>query len=80
MRWQAIQQCVPGPAPWLPVVFAASIHFFVDAVGFAQPGSLDLLALFAQVFDVTILPWQWADGKGSYSLVHFSLHLSRLVA
>lgn len=48
---------------WIPVILAASIHFFVDSVGFTQPGALEEAAKFGQVFDPTIPPTQWASGE-----------------
>ena len=48
---------------WLPIVWATGVHFFVDYVGFNQPGALEEAAKFGQVFDPSIPPWSWADGS-----------------
>ena len=47
---------------WLPVLVASGIHFYVDYVGFNQPGALEEAAKFGAVFDPTIAPWDWANG------------------
>lgn len=48
---------------WIPVLFAASIHLFVDAVGLTSEGALEEAATFGQVFDPTIPPTMWASGE-----------------
>ena len=48
---------------WLPIFWATGVHFFVDYVGFNQPGALEEAAKFGQVFDPSIPPWLWADGS-----------------
>ena len=48
---------------WLPIFWATGVHFFVDYVGFNQPGALEEAAKFGQVFDPSISTWSWADGS-----------------
>ena len=57
---------------WIPVLFAASIHFFVDSVGFTQPGALEEAAKFGAVFDPTIPPTMWASGEVTGPLKGFT--------
>ena len=56
---------------WLPVLIASGIHFYVDYVGFNQPGALEEAAKFGAVFDPTIAPWDWANGAVTGPLLGF---------
>jgi len=56
---------------WFPILVATGIHFYVDYVGFTQPGALEEAAKFGAVFDPTIAPWDWANGAVTGPLVGF---------